>query len=335
MRRLYTDAVDALFTRIDSGGSVAWYLTDRLGSVRDLANNTTGASIDHFTYDGFGNATQTQSANGDRYEFTAREFDSESNLQYNRDRYYDPTTGRWTSEDRLSFNAGDSNLYRFVHNCPTNFRDPLGQEDLKIVVEDIPSPQEGGLDARYSLVVSWHVPKGKNGYIVQHIMIDSWFYQATKYKPGKGPHDGCWECTGWSQVGAEYWEAWKVEDGKVYTIRKDGTKVLSDRDTLHLGPGVLRGVTDNGICKEGGGAVWGNVKFLENYKLDKDDGWGYDVPQAGRLLATKKRPKGWTDEGSVDHHLVVTFTTYDWWNPGLNTTKHVNDTVDIDYRPTK
>jgi YD repeat-containing protein len=51
-RRLYTDAVDALFARISSGGTTAWYLTDRLNSVRDIANNTTGVSIDHLDYDG-------------------------------------------------------------------------------------------------------------------------------------------------------------------------------------------------------------------------------------------------------------------------------------------
>jgi RHS repeat-associated protein len=131
MRRLYTDATDALFARIDSGGTVAWYLTDRLGSVRDIANNTTGVSIDHIDYDGFGNATETQSSNGDRYKYTAREWDAVMRLQYSRGRYYDPATGRWTSEDPLGFNAGDSNLYRYVGNNSVNSVDPSGLEPIQ------------------------------------------------------------------------------------------------------------------------------------------------------------------------------------------------------------
>ncbi|HXG10422.1 MAG TPA: hypothetical protein VNK04_11710, partial [Gemmataceae bacterium] len=35
-RRLYLDAVDAVFARIDASGEAAWYLPDRLGSVRDI-----------------------------------------------------------------------------------------------------------------------------------------------------------------------------------------------------------------------------------------------------------------------------------------------------------
>ena len=81
MRRLYGDAVDQLFARENSSGTLAWYLTDRLGSVRDVLNNSSTV-IDHIDYDGFGNATETNSANGDRYKWTAREFDGETLLQY-------------------------------------------------------------------------------------------------------------------------------------------------------------------------------------------------------------------------------------------------------------
>src|SRR5262249_18017098 len=45
-RRLYlADAVDQVFARISSGGTAAWYLPDRLGSMRDIADNNTGAVI--------------------------------------------------------------------------------------------------------------------------------------------------------------------------------------------------------------------------------------------------------------------------------------------------
>jgi len=39
---------------------------------------------------------------------------------------FDPTTGRWTTEDPIGFEAGDADLYRYVGNNPTNFTDPTG-----------------------------------------------------------------------------------------------------------------------------------------------------------------------------------------------------------------
>jgi RHS repeat-associated protein len=125
MRRLYFNGVDQLFARINSSGTAAWYLTDRLGSVRDIADNT-GAVQDHINYDGFGNATETNSSFGDRYKWTGRELDNESGLQYNRARYYDPKIGRWLSQDPIGFAGGDSNLYRYVGDNTENGIDPVG-----------------------------------------------------------------------------------------------------------------------------------------------------------------------------------------------------------------
>src|SRR5262249_11314797 len=41
-------------------------------------------------------------------------------------RNYAPSTGRWTTQDPLSFAAGDANLYRYVGNDSPNLVDPLG-----------------------------------------------------------------------------------------------------------------------------------------------------------------------------------------------------------------
>ena len=42
-------------------------------------------------------------------------------------RYYNPSDGRWTSQDPLGFKAGDSNLYRYSFNQSTDFADPSGE----------------------------------------------------------------------------------------------------------------------------------------------------------------------------------------------------------------
>jgi RHS repeat-associated protein len=46
-------------------------------------------------------------------------------LQYRRNRYYDPTTGRFTQEDPIGL-AGGLNAYGFANGDPVNFSDPFG-----------------------------------------------------------------------------------------------------------------------------------------------------------------------------------------------------------------
>jgi RHS repeat-associated protein len=111
-RYFHGDQVDQLFGRQDSGTQY-WYLTDHLGSVRYVLDNN-GATKDALNYDGWGNilAGETNSTFRGNYAWTGRLFDVETQLQYNRARWYDPSTGRWQSQDPLGIGAGDSNLYR-------------------------------------------------------------------------------------------------------------------------------------------------------------------------------------------------------------------------------
>jgi RHS repeat-associated protein len=139
-RYLRGDAVDQLFGRIGSGDPY-WHLTDHLGSVRDVITTSGVASID---YDAFGNVLTDDAARG-RYGWTGRELDVETGLQYNRARYYDSATGRWIGQDPLGFDAGDSNLYRYVNNQPTQEIDPSGlQAEDRGVRWDTAVKQPGG-----------------------------------------------------------------------------------------------------------------------------------------------------------------------------------------------
>lgn len=45
--------------------------------------------------------------------------------QYNRNRYYDPQSGRFTQEDPIGL-AGGLNAYGFANGDPVNFSDPFG-----------------------------------------------------------------------------------------------------------------------------------------------------------------------------------------------------------------
>ena len=44
----------------------------------------------------------------------------------NQSRWYDPSVGRWLSEDPTGLAGGDANLYRYCGNGPTDATDPTG-----------------------------------------------------------------------------------------------------------------------------------------------------------------------------------------------------------------
>ena len=113
-RYLYGEAINEVLARTSSGGSTAWYLTDQLGTVRDVVDST-GTVIDHVIYDSYGNVTsETNSTNGDRFKFTGREYDATTGTYYYRARYYGPVVGRFVSLDPIDFEANDTNLHRYV-----------------------------------------------------------------------------------------------------------------------------------------------------------------------------------------------------------------------------
>jgi RHS repeat-associated protein len=126
MRYLHGPSVDQILAQESANGDVQWMLTDHLGTVRDLVNNV-GQVVNHIKYDSYGNViAESDPAVKTRYKYTGREFDAETDMQYNRARYYDAAIGRFISEDPIGFAGDDANLYRYVGNSPVDSIDPSG-----------------------------------------------------------------------------------------------------------------------------------------------------------------------------------------------------------------
>jgi RHS repeat-associated protein len=126
VRYLYGRALDQLYARVDATNNIAFYLTDLVGSVRDIVTPA-GSLLDHIKYDSFGNILfENAPAAGDRFKYTSREYDAATNLYYYRARYYDSATGRFLGQDPLKFDGGDTNLQRYVGNVVTTRNDPTG-----------------------------------------------------------------------------------------------------------------------------------------------------------------------------------------------------------------
>jgi RHS repeat-associated protein len=118
-----TQAIDEPLAMRRSGNS-SYYEADGLGSITSLTS-ATGSPANTYSYDSFGNITNSTGSLRNSFFFAAREYDNETSLYFNRFRYYNPSTGSFLSEDPNRF-WGGVNFYGYVYNDPTRLIDPLG-----------------------------------------------------------------------------------------------------------------------------------------------------------------------------------------------------------------
>jgi len=105
-----------------------FYLKDHLGSVRAVINtqNQVTSAQDYDAW-GYLHDTRTYSANN-KYKFTGKERDLESNYDYFGARYYDSRIANWTSLDPLFEKHFDYTPYNYVLRNPLYYIDPDGRQ---------------------------------------------------------------------------------------------------------------------------------------------------------------------------------------------------------------
>jgi RHS repeat-associated protein len=108
-----------------TNGTAKYFLADHLGSTTTLTD-ASGNVSSSASYDSFGNSTNNLTT---RYQYTGREYDNFTGLNFYRARWYDSKLGRFVSEDPIGFAGGDVNLYGYVKNKPLKYRDPRGLDD--------------------------------------------------------------------------------------------------------------------------------------------------------------------------------------------------------------
>jgi RHS repeat-associated protein len=127
-------APDERYARTTGAGTDS-YFTDELGSTVALANSS-GEQTTEYTYGPFGASTSTGATSTNPYQYTGREND-QNGLQYNRARYYNPETSRFTSQDPLGIAGSGTDLYAYTGGDPLNFIDPTGYSFLEELGEGI------------------------------------------------------------------------------------------------------------------------------------------------------------------------------------------------------
>lgn len=135
-------------------GQYFFYHYDIRGSVTAIVDPN-GDPVKQYTYDEFGNLEETgESTFDNEVTFTSSVTDKSTGLQYMNSRFYNPTTGRFLSQDTFSGNAYEpwtQHLYSYCGNNPVNMVDPTGHESRVTYVDGngvsqtviVPNPEQG------------------------------------------------------------------------------------------------------------------------------------------------------------------------------------------------
>ncbi len=110
-----------------AAGTLLYYGTDQIGSVRDVLSAQTGGLIASADYDPFGNLIKSSGQPTNDFRFGQMVYDPTAKLFRANFRQYDSRLGRWLSRNP-SLEAGGANLYSYAAGNPLSYTDPLGAD---------------------------------------------------------------------------------------------------------------------------------------------------------------------------------------------------------------
>ena len=105
-------------------GELYYYLTDHLGSVREMVDSR-GSISNSYDYEAFGSPLITEENVHNRFRFAGRDLDKESLLGFFRDRMYEGKLGRFESVGWYDKLFG-YNVYIYPRLNPIQYTDPYG-----------------------------------------------------------------------------------------------------------------------------------------------------------------------------------------------------------------
>ncbi len=124
----------------NAGGAISYYVYNAHGDTTALFD-TNGNRVYKYDIGAFGNnLSNSGTGTAAKFVYNGQYYDSETGLYYLRNRYYDPTTGRFTQEDPAKDGL---NWYVYCGNNPVNFVDPWGLDPGDI----FSSADEAAIDA--------------------------------------------------------------------------------------------------------------------------------------------------------------------------------------------
>lgn len=216
----YIRADGKLLAREDAAGK-AFYLLNGHGDVVELRDKT-GRLLNQYSYDIWGNVQKIKEEVANPFLYSGEYWDSSTNLQYLRARWYDPNMGRFINEDTYEGdikNPLSLNLYTYVENNPLRYVDPTGHG-----VYSVGTATQPYLEFDEDFVYDSDVKAKFSDY-------KSWFYWGIKLEGAKALRDDL-------RDGIAAYEHYREGDGKDFYI---------NYDTAYIEDSIIKDAIDNEI----------------------------------------------------------------------------------------
>ena len=116
-----------LLAMVTASDSIYCYHFNTIGSTIAMTDTNEGV-VNSYAYTPFGIIPSEQETFSQPFKYVGQHgvMTEPNGLYYMRARYYDPSIGRFISEDPAGFGGGDINLYIYAGNNPIMLIDPLG-----------------------------------------------------------------------------------------------------------------------------------------------------------------------------------------------------------------
>jgi RHS repeat-associated protein len=151
----YTFGPD-LASAVPASGTPAYYHFDAAGNTAQMTTSS-GTVVNSYSYLPFGEKVTSVAGVSNPFTYVAQfgVMDEGSGLYFMRNRWYNPTLGRFNQTDPIGL-TGDVNLYRYAANNPLTFVDPNGTKSLwdrfyDATYGDPSKKSESGADQAYAL----------------------------------------------------------------------------------------------------------------------------------------------------------------------------------------
>lgn len=116
-------------------GGPAYYHYDFNGNIVNVSSSNQ-TQLAKYTYSPFGEVLLKEGDFDSRYQFSTKEYDASTGLNYYGYRYYSPELGRWMNRDPIG-ERGGVNMYNYAEGAPVNSIDILG---LQMGPVPVPGP---------------------------------------------------------------------------------------------------------------------------------------------------------------------------------------------------
>lgn len=155
------------------GNAKEYFVTSYRGDISAVVNSNADI-IKSYDYEAFGSLKNASAADDNPFRYCGEYFDDETGFVYLRNRYYDPSIGRFTTEDPVKSGL---NWYAYCENNPLKYIDPWGLDVYYFVNAEFrkeADKDKKGLEKLYGEPVHVLETDSRELFIDEWNMMGSW-----------------------------------------------------------------------------------------------------------------------------------------------------------------